>query len=38
MSLSKKIIISLITGVATGLFFGEYCSFFSYIGDGFLSA
>ena len=37
MSLSKKIIISLITGVATGLFFGEYCSFFSYIGDGFIS-
>ena len=37
MSLSKKIIISLTGGVATGLFFGEYCSFFSYIGDGFIS-
>ncbi len=37
MSLSKKIVISLITGVATGLFFGEYCRFFSYIGDGFIS-
>jgi Na+/H+-dicarboxylate symporter/ABC-type amino acid transport substrate-binding protein len=37
MSLSKKIIISLITGIVTGLFFGEYCSFFSYIGDGFIS-
>ena len=37
MSLSKKIVISLIAGAATGLFFGEYCSFFSYIGDGFIS-
>ncbi len=37
MSLSKKILISLITGIATGLFFGEYCGFFSYIGDGFIS-
>ena len=37
MSLSKKILISLVTGVAAGLFFGEQCSFFSYIGDGFIS-
>lgn len=36
MSLSKKIIIGLLFGVLIGLFFGEYCSFFSYIGDGFI--
>lgn len=36
MSLSKKIIIGLLTGIAVGLFFGEYCSFFSVIGDGFV--
>jgi Na+/H+-dicarboxylate symporter/ABC-type amino acid transport substrate-binding protein len=37
MSLTKKIVLSLILGVATGLFFGERCSFLSYIGDGFIS-
>lgn len=36
MSLSKKIIIGLVLGVLVGLFFGEYCNFFSYIGDGFI--
>jgi len=36
MSLSKKIIIGLLLGVLIGLFFGEHCSFFSYIGDGFI--
>lgn len=36
MSLSKKIILGLLLGIATGLFFGEYCSFFSFIGDGFI--
>ncbi|MCU4177193.1 cation:dicarboxylate symporter family transporter [Carboxylicivirga sp. N1Y90] len=36
MSLSKKILIGLFTGVLTGLFFGEHCFFFSYIGDGFI--
>jgi len=37
MSFSKKIITGLLAGVAAGLFFGEYCNFFSYIGDGFIS-
>lgn len=37
MSLSKKIIIGLISGVALGLFAGEYTSFFSYLGDGFIA-
>lgn len=36
MSLSKKIIIGLLAGVAIGLFFGEYVSFFQVIGDGFV--
>lgn len=36
MSLSKKIIISLLIGIAVGLFFGEYCSFLSVFGDGFI--
>ncbi len=36
MNLSVKIIIGLLLGILTGLFFGEYCSFFSYLGDGFI--
>ena len=36
MSLSKKIIFGLLSGIAVGLFFGEYCNFFSFIGDGFV--
>lgn len=36
MSLSKKIIIGLLAGIAVGLFFGEYVSFFQIIGDGFV--
>lgn len=36
MSLSKKIIISLLLGVLVGLFFGEYCSFLGIFGDGFI--
>lgn len=36
MSLSKKIIISLLFGISVGLFFGEYCSFLSVFGDGFI--
>jgi Na+/H+-dicarboxylate symporter/ABC-type amino acid transport substrate-binding protein len=37
VSLTKQIIISLVSGILTGLFFGEYCNFLSYIGDGFIS-
>lgn len=37
MSLSKKIIIGLLSGILLGLFSGEYTFFFSYIGDGFIS-
>jgi len=37
MSFTTKIITGLLAGIATGLFFGEYCNFFSYIGDGFIS-
>lgn len=37
MSLAKKIIIGLISGVAIGLFVGEYTAFLSYIGDGFIA-
>lgn len=36
MSLSKKIVFSLLLGVLIGLFFGEYCSFLSIFGDGFI--
>ncbi len=36
MSLSQKIIISLLLGVFIGIFFGEYCSFLSVFGDGFI--
>ncbi|MCK5815146.1 MAG: cation:dicarboxylase symporter family transporter [Flavobacteriaceae bacterium] len=36
MSLSTKIIIGLLFGIIIGLFFGEYCSFFEVIGDGFV--
>lgn len=36
MSLSKKIIIGLLSGVMVGLFFGEYVSFFEILGDGFV--
>ena len=36
MSLSKKIILGLFIGVLVGLFIGEYATFFSYIGDGFI--
>jgi len=36
MNLSKKIVIALLLGVAVGLFFGEYCSFLSVFGDGFI--
>ncbi len=36
MSLATKIIIGLLTGIAVGLFFGEYCSFLGIVGDGFI--
>lgn len=36
MSLSKKIVISLILGIIIGLFFGEYCKFMSIFGDAFI--
>lgn len=36
MSMSKKIIISILLGIGVGLFFGEYCSFLSVFGDGFI--
>jgi len=36
MSLSKKIVISLLFGVFIGLFFGEYCGFMSIFGDAFI--
>lgn len=36
MSLSKKIVISLLIGITVGLFFGEYCSFLEIFGDGFI--
>jgi len=36
MSLSKKIVFSLLLGILIGLFFGEYCSFLSIFGDGFI--
>lgn len=36
MSLSKKIVISLILGVIIGLFFGEYCNFMSVFGEAFI--
>ena len=36
MSLSTKILIGLFGGILVGLFFGEYCAFFSYLGDGFI--
>ena len=37
MSLSTKILIGLIAGVACGLFFGEYCAFLSVAGDAFIA-
>ena len=36
MNLSTKILIGLFGGILIGLFFGAYCSFFSYFGDGFI--
>lgn len=35
-SLSSKILIGLISGIALGLFFGEYVSSFSLLGDAFI--
>ena len=35
--LSVKIIIGLLAGVLTGLFFGEDVAFFSYVGDAFIA-
>lgn len=37
MTLSTRIILGLLIGIAVGLFFGDYCFFLSYIGDGFIS-
>ncbi|MEK6250085.1 MAG: dicarboxylate/amino acid:cation symporter, partial [Planctomycetales bacterium] len=36
LGLTAKILICLFAGVACGLFFGEGCSFFATIGDGFV--
>ena len=36
MSLSTKIIIGLILGIAVGLFFGEHVAFLSYGADAFI--
>ena len=36
MSLSKKIVISLLFGIFIGLFFGEYCGFMYIFGDAFI--
>ncbi len=37
MSLAKKIIIGLLSGVVLGLLVGEYTSMLSYVGDGFIA-
>ncbi|WP_281615793.1 cation:dicarboxylase symporter family transporter [Flammeovirga sp. SubArs3] len=36
MTLSTKILIGLFSGVAVGLFFGEYCKHLSILGDAFI--
>ncbi|OHX67804.1 cation:dicarboxylate symporter family transporter [Flammeovirga pacifica] len=36
MTLSSKILIGLFTGIATGLFFGEYCKHLAILGDAFI--
>ena len=36
MTLSTRILIGLIAGIASGLFFGEYCAFLSIAGDAFI--
>lgn len=36
LSLSSKILIGLGAGITCGLFFGEYCSWLSVVGDGFI--
>ena len=36
LSLSAKIIIGMVLGLAAGIFFGEYCAFLQIIGDAFI--
>ena len=36
MSLSTRILLGLVLGVATGLFFGEHVAFLGVAGDGFV--